>query len=99
MFKLKDLEYDFRKLNKIEREAHREQRVPLVRETIAMEQKIVLYENVIYDWTLKEGLEGICKLTFRFHRVKGMHNMLNRKSHYQVQRNAVGAPILVRVPE
>lgn len=60
-------------------------------------QKVFLQESVIYNWRIEEGLEGICMLTFDFKPAIKWHNMSGNFSSYQIQRNAYGTAILVRV--
>lgn len=93
---LSDVIYTLRKLGTLEVEESGEK---VVRDVIGMEQKIILEENVIYDWKLEEEVEGIYTITFKFHQAFRRNNLLNNFSHYQVQRNAEETAILVRVTE
>lgn len=67
--------------------------------TIRLSQKIILDKHVISRWKLVEEIEEIYTLTFNFHCALKKHNMLHNKSYYQVQRNAAGTPVLIRVSE
>lgn len=62
-------------------------------------QKICLQKNVIYNWRIVEELEDIFTLTFDFKPAQRWHNMTCRYSCYQIQRNAGGRAILVRISE
>ena len=67
--------------------------------TMGVGQKIYLQESVIYNWRIKEEMEGICTLTFDFKPAEKWHNMHGNFSGYQVQRNADGKAMLVRIAE
>lgn len=71
----------------------------LITDTIGMGQKIVIQENVICDWKLKVVIEGIYTIRFKFHVPQHGDNFSKRYSHYQVQKDANGTAILVRVSE
>lgn len=96
MTRQKEIVFKMRKLNKLREESLEKTEITL---TIIMEQKIVLQKNVIDYWMLEEEIEGIYTLTFKFHGIKRTHNLFQNFSHYQVQKNANGKPVLVRVPK
>lgn len=69
----------------------------LIQNTITMGQKLILNQYVISHWKLTEEIEDICTLEFSVTWPSHKDNMLNNCSYYQVQRNAAGKPVLVRV--
>lgn len=95
--KLSDITYKEKQLKEREKENLEEK--PLMETVIGMGQKITLQRNVIHYWRLEEDLEGIFTLSFRFHKAYLTNNLLYGYSHYQVQKNSDGIPVLVRVPE
>lgn len=94
MIELQKIEYGNRQLGRIKTECDSK-----ITTVIGMKQKICLQESVIEEWKLEEELEGILTMTFKFHEAIRKHNLLNNYSHYQVQRDASGRPILVRIPD
>lgn len=63
-------------------------------EVMAVGQTISLEGNVIYCFKIKERLEGLCGIRYKIHEAK---NLKGNFACYEVQRNAKGAPVLVRV--
>lgn len=92
-----DIILDAAKLQKYKK--NREEDKPLVSTVVGMGQKIRLKDMVAYNWKLTEDLEGICSLTFDFCVAIKRHNMSCGYSHYQIQRNANGNPVLIRISE
>lgn len=69
----------------------------LIENTIRIGQKIILNRYVISHWKLTEEIEDICTLEFGFTWASHKDNMINNCSYYQVQKNAIGKPVLVRI--
>ncbi len=93
---LSDIVY---KKEDLDRRDRTKRKTPLKETLIGIGQRLVLERNVICFWKLKEGLEGICSITFDFHKADLSDNLKGGCSHYQVQRNSKGNAVLVRVSE
>lgn len=90
---------DCAKLARYKKEKEQEENPQIPEITMGVGQKIYLQKNVIYNWRIEEELDGICTLTFDFKPAQRWHNMTCRYSCYQIQRNAGGRAILVRISE
>ncbi len=91
MLELQPIEYNEKMLERKRRSK--------ITEVVGINQKIILRDNVIDSWKAKEELEGMVSLELTFHKAVKTHNFLYGASHYQVQKNAAGNPVLVRVSE
>lgn len=62
-------------------------------------RKINLQKCVITKWRIEEEVEDICTLKFDFELAKKWNNMKYTFSCYQIQRDAKGRAVLVRISE
>ncbi len=72
---------------------------PTISMAITLGRKICLKGYVICYWQLEEAIEEKYILSFRFKKAVLTQNLKGGYSHYQVQKNSNGIPVLVRVPE
>ncbi len=72
---------------------------PTISKAITLGRKICLEGYVICYWQLEEVIEEMYTLSFRFKKAVLTQNLKDGYSHYQVQENSDGRPVLVRVPE
>lgn len=72
---------------------------PAISRVVSLGRKICLQGYVMIDPQLEEEIEDIYTLSFKFKRAVRTHNLKGGYSHYQVQKNSDGNPVLVRVPE
>lgn len=94
MIRLNEIVYTERRL---ERCANREEKL-FIEITINMGQIIILQNNVIYNWKLEEVIEDMYTMKFRFHKIVDINKKSKRFAYYQIQRNASGHPVLIRIP-
>lgn len=66
---------------------------------VGIGQKIYLQRNVICNWKMKKIIEDSYTLAFNFKDAERCHNMSGGYSCYQIQRNAEGKVLLIRVSE
>lgn len=65
---------------------------------IWMGQKIILEDKVIYRWEFKKDVvDEMYELIFLTHQIRKKDNFSGHQVIYEVQSNAKGKPILVRV--
>ncbi len=93
---MQEIVLDFPKLGRYEKKRKQGVKPQIV---MGIDQKIRLQRHVIYWWKIEEELEGICTLNFNFKSAKKWNGMSGEYSCYQIQRNAEGIAVLVRIPE
>lgn len=98
MVESKEIVCTWRRLGKFQKAQGRMD--PTITAVIALDQKIVLTNKmVISRWRLEEVVEDIYNLEFQFADTIRSDNLLGNCSHYQVQKNPDGRPVLIRVPK